>query len=256
VWREVLATAMEGARVEPWLEGEEIAGAIAAEIRALLESGPRGGGASGLMEGKVVERGDHLLVNPRALVRVVRSRLVDDVLPQATIAEAAAAHLGMRQLRPRFVDVRPRAWAFPLPLAAIRENGETLESTERSAGAAEENWIRSKDRRAGVASPYRQRDASRIRWTAKNGVSHGIRSMDRRARLASPLSTEGYEVDPMDRENELLHLDRSMGRRSHATSSLLATRGALGRVDRGMVGEAMSDRRCFATFRPERSDER
>jgi hypothetical protein len=159
-WRKVLSRAMEHARVEPWLEGEEIAEAIATEIRALLGGGPRGEGASDLMEGKVVEQGDHLLVSPTALVRSVRRRLVDDVLPQATIAEAARARLGMRESRPRFGDARPRAWAFPLVLAAAGENreagkrrldrrvpskpvegrealGEAREQTERGVGAKE-----------------------------------------------------------------------------------------------------------------------
>jgi hypothetical protein len=115
---------MEYARVEPWLEGEEIADAIATEKRERLVGCHRGDGAFYLMVGKAPKQGDPLLVSPKALVRAVRSRLVDDVLAQATIAEAAAAHLGMREARPRFADARPRAWAFPLPLAASRESCE------------------------------------------------------------------------------------------------------------------------------------
>jgi hypothetical protein len=55
-WRRILARAMERARVEPLLEGEEIAEAVAEEIRALLEGSDRGDSASDLMAGKVVER--------------------------------------------------------------------------------------------------------------------------------------------------------------------------------------------------------
>ncbi|MGH9333096.1 MAG: hypothetical protein ACRD21_05030, partial [Vicinamibacteria bacterium] len=203
VWREVLATAMEGARVEPWLEGEEIADAIAAEIRALLEDCHRGEGASDLAEGKVVKQGDRLLVSPRALVRVVRSRLVDDVLPQATIAEAAAAHLGMRQLRPRFVDVRPRAWAFPLPLASARENrevGELRLDEGASSKPGEEKEV------LGDAQEWSERGAGA-------GEANRIRSTDRGASVASPLPTEKYELDPLDREKKRFHAGPAGGGR-------------------------------------------
>jgi hypothetical protein len=124
VWRTVLAPAMEQVRIEPSLEGEEIAEAIAAEIRSWLDGCHRGDNALDLIAGKVIEQGGRLVVSPRALVRAVRSRLVDDVLAQATIAEAAAAELGMRQSRPRFADggPRPRAWTFPLPLPAVRSS--------------------------------------------------------------------------------------------------------------------------------------
>jgi hypothetical protein len=134
VWRRFLAPAMEQARTEPWLEGEAIEEAIQAEIGALLEDLERGESASDLMEGKAVEQEEHMLVSPTALVGWVRKRLVDDVLPRATIAEAAAAHLGMRQVRPRFADGRPHAWAFPLPLSSVRESreAEALSVDERS----------------------------------------------------------------------------------------------------------------------------
>jgi hypothetical protein len=140
VWRKLLSPAMERARFEPWLEGEEIASAIAAEIRALLEgAAQRGERAADLMAGKLVRQGDSLLVSPRTLVATVRSRLVDDVLPQATIAEAAMTHFGMRESRPRFADSgsRPRAWAFPLPLAKARGHRGLDEGI--STTVAEEN---------------------------------------------------------------------------------------------------------------------
>jgi hypothetical protein len=156
-WRKVLARAMERARFEPLLEGEEIADAVAEEIKALLEAGARGESASDLTAGKVVEVEKHLLVSPNSVVLAVRRRLVDDVLSKAMVAESAVAHLGMRQVRHRFADSRPRAWAFPLPLVPARENrvtgewrvvegassntgkegdgmGESPDSTERSAG--------------------------------------------------------------------------------------------------------------------------
>ena len=41
-WRKVLSRAMEHAPVEPWLEGEEIAGAIATEMREPLDGCHRG----------------------------------------------------------------------------------------------------------------------------------------------------------------------------------------------------------------------
>jgi hypothetical protein len=105
------------------VEGEGAVEAIATRSGA-ARGLQRGDSASDLLEGKVVKQGGYLLVSPGALVRSVRRRLVDDVLPQATIAEAAAAHLGMRESRPRFADARPRAWAFPLPLAGAREHCE------------------------------------------------------------------------------------------------------------------------------------
>ncbi len=183
-WRKVLSPAMERASVEPWLEGEEIAEAIAQEIRALLEDCARGESASDLTSGKVVERGDRFLVSPKTLVPAVRSRLVDDVLPQATVAEAATAHLGMRQSRPRFADARTRpcAWAFPMPLAAARVYREALEAP--------------RDERSVVrrADPLQRGDAVTTE-------AAGIESVDDGACVASSPQTAGCELDRLDGEN-------------------------------------------------------
>ena len=162
-WRKVLARAMERARAEPLLEGEEIAEALSEEIQVLLEGGPRGESAFDLMAGKVVELGDRLLVSPKSLVLAVRKRLLDDVLSQATIAEAAAAHLGMRELRHRFPDARPRAWAFP-QRAGTRENREAVEFRrveDVSSKPGEEKETR----------PGRANEAS-VRWE-QSGPVHG-----------------------------------------------------------------------------------
>lgn len=193
-WRKVLARAMGQARVEPLLEGEEIAGAIAAEIQGLLGDSHRGDSASDLVEGKVVKQGDHLLVSPAALVRSVRRRLVDDVLPQATIAEAAAAHLGMRESRPRFADTRPRARAFPLPLALDRETppaGEPpVDDSASSKSGQEEEEL--------ADGQSAERGAGEAQWQWN-------RSMDRNIGVPSPLAADGYEVDPLDRRKKRLH---------------------------------------------------
>ena len=132
LWAEALSPAMRDARVEPSLEGEQIAEAVAAEIRLHLAVARRGADASDLAEGKVVPQGDRLLVSPTALVVAVRRRLLDDVLPRATIGEVAASRLGMRELRPRFRNGRPCAWSFPLSLLAVGEgSGEASFEDER-----------------------------------------------------------------------------------------------------------------------------
>jgi hypothetical protein len=128
-WRKILARAMERARFEPLLEGEEIADAVAEEIQALLEAGARGESFSDLVAGKVVEVKDRLLVSPKSMVLAVQRRLVDDVLSQAMVAESAAAHLGMREERHRFPEGRPRAWSFRLPPPRASESRASVESS-------------------------------------------------------------------------------------------------------------------------------
>jgi hypothetical protein len=107
--------------MEPFLEGEEIAEAIASEIRAVIAASERGETQSDLKAGKVIEKEDRLLVSAKALSEVVRRRLVDEVVSQRTIAEAAAAVLGMWKTRPDFDGKRLRAWAFPLRLSSVDE---------------------------------------------------------------------------------------------------------------------------------------
>jgi hypothetical protein len=174
-WRKILSPAMELARVEPMLEGEEIADAIVAEIRALLEGWNRGESASDLLAGKVIEQRDRVLVSPKTLVGAVRSRLVDDVLPQAAIAEAATAHLGMRQSRPRFSDAgtRPCAWAFP-----------------RTA-------LTSRPHRDGAPSP-RELENSKSEGEATDPDTEPVPSMDGRSAPVSPTRPELYDLDRLD----------------------------------------------------------
>ena len=182
------ARAMEHARVEPLLEGEEIAEAVAEEIRELLTEGPRGETASDLVAGKVVELGGRLLVSPTPLVLAIRRRLVDDVLSRAAIVESAAAHLGMRELRHHFRDGRPHAWAFPVAVVAAfqsRAAGELLLVEGASSRTGEE--------REGL-------DESKERVCA--GETERIRSTDQAGSRATLLTTERYEADPLDREKK------------------------------------------------------
>jgi hypothetical protein len=139
VWSEAFCAAMKRARFEPLLEGEDVAEAIAAEIVALLKLRERGRDAADLKAGKVIKRRDQerkpcLVMSPDVVAEHVRRRLVDDVLPRATIVEAAKSLLGMRGMRPHFPDARPGGWAFPLPLPATRELDE-LEATSTSAAS-------------------------------------------------------------------------------------------------------------------------
>lgn len=172
VWREILAPAMEAARCEPSLEGEEIVDAIVAEIRALLHRDRSGTGASDLREGKSVEWQGRLLVSPMALVQAVRRRLVDDRLPKATIAEVAMSELGMREARPRLAeDVRPRAWAFPAQVAARSE------------------------RREGERAPDAEAPSRSLVGTALAGPG-GFRSMDHGRVAVSDALPTACELDP------------------------------------------------------------
>lgn len=152
----------------------------------------------------MVEQGGYLLVSPGALVRWVRRRLVDDVLPQATIAEAAAAHLGMRESRPRFADARPRAWAFPLPLAGAREHCEAWELRLDEGACSKPGEEPDKKEELAEAREPAERGAGEAKW---------IRSMDRATGDASPLTTNGCEPDPLDRGKKRFHPGPVNGRR-------------------------------------------
>ena len=231
-WRKVLARGMEHARVEPWLEGEEISEAIAFEIRARLDAGPRGDSASDLKAGKVVQKGDRLLMSPTALVLAVRDRLVDDVLSRETIEAAAAKHLGMEQRRPPLPDAQPRAWAFPMPLPAAREPEEVPEDAPESkleskedgldesvlsklcekapealsmaplpaAHAVDGNSVRSMDQGASPVSPL-TRKRSKTGSDGPEEIGFPCDPADGPVtNFVSPVSTEGWESDPICRE--------------------------------------------------------
>jgi hypothetical protein len=173
-WRGILSAAMERATFEPSLEGEEIAEAIVAEIRASLVRRDRGSRAEDLTSGRVVPEGDRLLVSPKAVVDAVRSRLVDDVLPGSVITEAAASRLGMREVRPRLpgAATRPRAWAFPT--CAMAEPRSDEQAAEAAVGPAFDDRVG-----AAVWTGPGPRGAQRI----ANGRGH-------------------LRVGPLDREKE------------------------------------------------------
>jgi hypothetical protein len=134
VWSEALSVAMENARFEPSLEGEEIGEAIAEELLVLLREHSRSNEVADLLSGKAVVQGKKLLVRPTTLVEALQSRLVDDVVSQTTIREAAVSRLRMQVSRPRLGSGRLYAWAFPLPLPSPRVLGPTAVDRSMDAG--------------------------------------------------------------------------------------------------------------------------
>jgi hypothetical protein len=136
IWSELLGRAFRDARVEAFGEGEDLLQVVAEEIRSLLERWGRGTTAADLRAGKTVAEGKDLLVAPKRLIAAVRLRLPDEALRRSDVAMSASGWLGMRAAHPWLPDGRPRAWAFPLPLPALDEDGGPWPTPERAAAGA------------------------------------------------------------------------------------------------------------------------